>query len=121
MLNAQMIDDPFWRDNENEILKLMENDYLYSRSFIIDTELLNYDKVFLVCEGLDTIAEVTINGKPAGYADNMHRTWEYSIKSMLIDGANSIDILLKSPTSYIKEQQKLILQTVHQMLWLVSH
>ena len=66
LLAAERIPDPFYRDNEMEALKLMDNDFVYFRSFQVDDALLAGDKVLLRAEGLDTIAAVHINGQFVG-------------------------------------------------------
>ena len=103
LLNAGLMEDPFYRDNEMAALKLMDNDFLYTRSFRVDPALLEADAVVLRCEGLDTIASLSVNGSPAGKADNMHRIWEFDVRSLLRSGENTISVALSSPTRYIKE------------------
>ena len=61
LLTAGEIPDPFYRDNENEALKLMDNDFVYSCSFTVPASLLENDAVVLHCDGLDTLATVTVN------------------------------------------------------------
>lgn len=102
LLTAELIPDPFYRDNEMSALKLMDNDFVYSRSFLLESELLNADKVLLRAEGLDTIATVYINSTLAGTACNMHRIWEFDVKNLLIPGENTIMVHFSSPTKYIK-------------------
>ena len=104
LLTAELIPDPFYRDNETEALKLMEYDFHYSRSFDLDGSLLDSGAVLLRCEGLDTLATVYVNGAEAGRANNMHRTWEFDVKSLLRAGENQIQVRLASPTKYIREQ-----------------
>ncbi len=103
LLEAGLISDPFWRDNENEALKIMEYDFIYSREFYVSAEDLEHDRVWLRCHGLDTLATVEVNGQTAGRADNMHRIWEFDVKALLHEGENSIRILLASPTKFIRE------------------
>lgn len=103
LLNAQLIPDPFYRDNEMDALKLMDNNFHYSRAFHVTEDLLDCDALLLRCEGLDTIAEIYINGTAAGSADNMHRIWEYDVRKLLRPGENTISIRFASPTKYIKE------------------
>ncbi len=106
LLTAELIPDPFYRANENEALKLMEHDFVYSRTFQIDqvdAGLLSGEAVLLHCDGLDTLAEIFINGEKAGKADNMHRTWEFDVKSLLKEGENSITVRFSSPTKFIRE------------------
>lgn len=103
LLTAGLIPDPFYRDNEMDALKLMEHDFIYSRSFCVDENLLESDAVLLRCEGLDTLAAITVNNTDAGAADNMHRIWEFDIKSLLHPGENTIAVRFASPTKYIRE------------------
>ena len=102
LLTAGRIDDPFWRDNETEALKLMDHAFVYSRIFDVPAAALSCDRVLLRCEGLDTLAEITINGRPAGRADNMHRIWEYDVKDLLRAGENAIEVRFSSHTRYIR-------------------
>ena len=103
LLTAGCIEDPFWRDNETEALRLMENDFVYSRRFEVGADLLGCESVILRCEGLDTLAEIRVNGALAGTAENMHRIWEYNVKSLLREGENDISVRFASPTKYIRE------------------
>ena len=103
LLSAGCIEDPFWRDNETEALRLMENDFVYSRRFEVGADLLGCESVILRCEGLDTLAEIRVNGALAGTAENMHRIWEYDVKSLLREGENDISVRFASPTKYIRE------------------
>ena len=103
LLTARRIPDPFWRDNETEALKLMENRFVYARTFEVPEALLDCDAVLLRCEGLDTLAEITVNGTAIGRADNMHRTWEFDAKGALRAGENTIAVAFASPTRYIRQ------------------
>ena len=102
LLSAQLIPDPFYRDNETEALKLMEHDFFYTRSFTAPASLLACDAVLLRSEGLDTLAEILLNGSSVGHADNMHRIWEYDAKPFLHEGENQIAVRFASPTRYIR-------------------
>ena len=103
LLTAGQIPDPFYRDNENEALKIMDNDFVYSRSFTVPASLLENDAVVLHCDGLDTLATVTVNGTVVGTAKNMHRTYEFDVKQVLQAGENTISVKFDSPTRFIKK------------------
>ena len=103
LLTAGLMEDPFYRDNEMKALALMDNDFVYSRSFTVPEELLRCDRLLLRCEGLDTIAKIYMNEHLVGLAKNMHRIWEYDIKDVLRPGENTITVEFASPTKYIKE------------------
>ena len=103
LLTAGQIEDPFYRDNENEALKIMDNDFIYSRDFTVPADLLESDAVLLRCDGLDTLATVTVNGTVVGTAKNMHRIYEFDVKSVLKAGENHISVKFDSPTRFIKK------------------
>ena len=86
MLKAGKLEDPFYRDNEINAAKLSYHDYEYTRNFSAGEELLGCDKVFLCCDGLDTIAEIFINGVKAYETFNMHIGYEFDIKQLLKKG-----------------------------------
>ena len=94
------IPDPFYRENELEAFALMDKDYEYRRSFTADSSLLSCQRVVLQCEGLDTLAHVFLNGVEIGYADNMHITWEWDVKTALRPGKNELLIRFDSPVQY---------------------
>ena len=92
--------DPFWGENEDEILQLSEYDYEYTRSFRIEEADLLFQQLVLVCEGLDTLAELSINSRLIAETDNMHRTYRFDIKPYLHSGDNTIHVLFRSPLQY---------------------
>ncbi|KNY26868.1 beta-mannosidase [Pseudobacteroides cellulosolvens] len=106
LLSAGKIEDPFYRENEDSVYKLSCFDYEYSREFTVTKSILEYDFLKLKCEGLDTIAEISVNGKKIAETENMHRSYEFDIKKILAEGVNTINILFKSPVTYLEERKK---------------
>lgn len=106
LLNAGLIEDPFYRDNEDKTLEAAYFDYEYQRNFIITSDVLQQEKVFLCCEGLDTISCISINGQEIARTCNMHRTYEFDIKDALKEGKNDIKITFYSPVKYIEEKYR---------------
>ena len=103
LLENKMMDDPFYRDNELSALALMENDFVFSKKFQMAEEFSICQKIYLACEGLDTLCEIQLNGHLIGKADNMHRTWEYDITDALTAGENTLEIYFPSPVKAIRE------------------
>lgn len=104
MLHAGQIEDPFWRTNEYAVRQRMEQDYVYRRTFIVPPASLGADAVELVCEGLDTLAAITLNGTLLAQADNMHCTYRLGIKGILTAGKNEIEIVFSSPLKFVQEE-----------------
>ncbi len=97
LMSHHVIEDPYWKDNEVRIPEEADGDYLWTVQFDCNDQLLSSDEVILHFDGLDTDAEITLNGTVLGSACNMHRTWEYQVKSILKPLANQLTVLLRSP------------------------
>ena len=106
LLTNEKIEDPFYRDNEDEALVIAEKDFEYVRQFTVEDEWLTQDQIVLRCEGLDTLATIYVNDIETGSTNNMHRTYEFDVKKLLKKGANDIKILLRSPINYLKTMQE---------------
>ena len=103
LLDAGKMEDPFWRDNEQEAFDLMEKDYVYRRTFELTEENLVCDALNLTCEGLDTLATIRVNGEIVLEADNMHRTWRANVLDFVAPGENEIEITFHSPNRAARE------------------
>ncbi len=103
LLNNGLMEDPYYRDNEDVSRQLMDYDYEYVTSFTVDEKegFGGCDKVLLRFDMLDTVADVFLNGSLLGNACNMHRTWEYSVKELL-KPENELKVVLHSPNKFIK-------------------
>lgn len=94
MLKNGAIEDPFWRCNEYRTREFMTSDFTYDREFTVES--LDCDSVTLVCEGLDTLATVAVNGVEIAKTDDMHRTYRIEVKKFLRAGVNHISIRFDS-------------------------
>lgn len=106
LLTNGKIDDPFYRDNEDHAFEVASKDYHFVRDFTVEKELLSFEHIVIRFDGLDTLSEITINDQLVAKTDNMHRTYEFDIKSFLVVGDNKIKVTLFSPINYITEKQK---------------
>lgn len=91
------IADPYWGRNEEKALEAFRKDYLFTKDFHIPEGLMDHDQVYLRCDGLDTLASLSLNGQPLGKTDNMHRMYRFAVKDRLRPGENRLEILLRSP------------------------
>ena len=103
LLAAGKIKDPFYRTNEDATRALFWKDYVFTRTFDVDEELLAQQHIVLVCEGLDTLAEISINGTFLAKTDNMHRTCKFQAKKLLHPGKNEIQIVFRSVLRFIED------------------
>ena len=101
LLSNREIEDPFWKDNEIEVLKLMDYDYEYETFFDADERFLYSTQTVIRFEGLDTLADVYLNGEHIITANNMHRIWEKDVKDLLKCKGNTLKVVFHSPTKFI--------------------
>jgi beta-mannosidase len=108
LMASGRIPDPFAADNEKRVQWVAESDWVYRHSFNCSPELLSQEKILLVCDGLDTLATIVLNGHELGHTDNMFRKYQWEVKSFLnAKGANNLTITFSSPVKYSAEKQAL--------------
>ena len=100
LLNNHLMENPYWKDNEQAALKLMEKDYIYVKNFDISEEMIMCNKILLHFDGIDTAAGIFLNGQKLAHVDNMHRIWEFDVKGYLKQSENELKIILESPLRY---------------------
>jgi|688.fasta_scaffold93636_2 beta-mannosidase len=103
LLAAGEIEDPFYRDNESGLQWISRENWVYERTFQME-DWSAFDRVLLRCDGLDTIATVTLNGAELGTTDNQYRTWEFNVKGVITTGRNTLRIRFESPLAYIEQR-----------------
>ncbi len=107
LLNNGDIPDPFYGRNETKVQWVEERDWIYRRGFeLSEEELLSARSWELVCEGLDTVAEISVNGVSVGSADNMFHEHRFPVKKALKAGGNEIRIRFRSPETVCRERYR---------------
>ena len=101
LLKNKLIDDPFYRDNEQKLQWIGKTDWEYQTTFTVKPGLLSREHLELVFEGLDTYANIFLNDQPLLDADNMFRTWRVDCKRALRPGLNTLRIRFRSPINEI--------------------
>ncbi len=97
LLAAGLVADPFVRDNEAAIQWVGLADWRYRSTFKVDRATLVRGHVVLVFDGLDTFADVYLNGHKLASTDNMFRRWRIPAKAWLRAGSNTLEVRLYSP------------------------
>ena len=105
LLALGRISDPFVADNEKKVQWVAESDWEYRRNFSVEKLLNGEDRKSLVCDGLDTLAEVSLNGRLLGKTNNMFRVWAWDVSGLLKTGENELRIVFRAPLTYIRAKQ----------------
>ena len=97
LINHKQLPDPFYGINEQKIQWVENEDWEYRTAFTVTPEQLKRDDAQLVFEGLDTYADVYLNGALLLKADNMFVGYTIPVKSQLRIGENLLHIYFHSP------------------------
>ena len=92
MYEEGLIPHPYYSDVEPSLQWIPQREWVYTLSFDAVEGIMNEDVIELVFEGLDTYADVWLNGKHLFYADNMFKTWTCDVEDVLKEKDNNIKI-----------------------------
>ncbi|MDF3130511.1 glycoside hydrolase family 2 protein [Kiritimatiellaeota bacterium B1221] len=106
LLAADLIPDPYYRENERDLQWIGQEAWSYRRTFELSEEQVSADGITLVCKGLDTFARLEINGEKVAETDNMFREWSFDVGALLKVGENTIVVSFQSVFPYIEENLK---------------
>jgi beta-mannosidase len=104
LLSNGKMDDPFFGENELDAAVYSNYGWEYSRTFTVSPDFAARDSIELVCEGLDTLAEIFVNGVSVARTSDMHRTFAFDVRNLLRPGENEIRIAFDSPTKYMNAE-----------------
>ena len=97
LLHHSLIPNPFYGTNEQKIQWIENEDWEYRTAFTITADQLKRDDAQLTFEGLDTYADIYLNGALLLKADNMFVGYTIPIKQHLRLGENLLHIYFHSP------------------------
>ena len=105
LMAAGRISDPFVGDAELRVQWVAQRDWEYRREFVVDEAVTGQERLALVFDGLDTLADIRLNGDLLGSADNMFRTWRWDITGRLRPGSNTLAVTFRSAVHYGAEME----------------
>ena len=107
LMAAGLVPDPYLDGNEAQHAWVGRTSWLFETSF--ETAPCPQDeRLDLVFEGLDTVAEVTLNGSLLGKTANMHRTYRFDVRPALVEGRNKLEVLFEAPVDAAARLSKAI-------------
>ncbi|XP_017784004.1 PREDICTED: beta-mannosidase isoform X2 [Nicrophorus vespilloides] len=108
--NSNVINNIFVGSNDVDTRWVSKLNWNYSRCFEVNEKLFYHDQIYLVFEGIDTFAEVLVNGQTVGTTNNMFVRYEFDVKDQIEFGKNCILVHFKSPVEradfFAKRQDK---------------
>ncbi|HTF09663.1 MAG TPA: glycoside hydrolase family 2 protein [Asanoa sp.] len=105
LLTAGLIPDPLHDRNETALGWIGRTGWHYTTTF----DWLGpagHDRVDLVCAGLDTVADIELNGVPLASTANMHRSYRFDVRDGLRPGPNELRIDFQAAGDYALHWQR---------------
>ena len=98
LMAAGLIPDPYLDNNEARLEWIGLCDWEYSREF----DWIPYEGAVasLRFDGLDTIAQISLNGSVIGSTRNMHRRYMFDVSDSLTEGRNVLTVIFSSAIKY---------------------
>ncbi len=96
------VPDPFVGMNEIEMHRLEPKEWVYRKTFSLDAETLEAPGLDLVFEGIDTLADVYLNGEFVGRAENMFIPYRFDVSDLVLEGENTVEVHFDSPITTAK-------------------
>lgn len=104
LLNHNRIPNPFYGMNEEAVQWVENEDWMYRTSFVVDEQQLSRDAAVLEMDGLDTYADVFLNGALILRSDNMFVGHKVQVKPVLRKGVNKLLVRFRSPVKEVLPQ-----------------
>ena len=87
-----LIPHPYLGTVENQLLWISDHPWNYCLHFDVEKELFEKQVVELVFEGIDTYANVRLNGEDLFFADNQFRMWKQWVRGLLKEKDNLLEV-----------------------------
>jgi beta-mannosidase len=97
LLANQLIPDPFYGTNEEQVQWIEREDWEFQTTFDVDEAIFQKEHIELVFKGLDTYAHIYLNDSLLLETDNMFRTWRADTKPFLKPKGNHLHVYFESP------------------------
>lgn len=105
LLQQELIEDPYYRFNDMAYRWISLDNWTYSRTFTLPTDISQWQKVNLICEGIDTVSEILLNNVTVGKTDNMFIKYNIDVTNVIKE-INIIEVRLFSAVWYAAQQSE---------------
>ena len=106
LYEAGIIPDPLFGDNLKHLDYIFHRDWAYETVFSLTESDTKSDRIILSFEGIDTLSEITLNGRVLGRTDNMFLKYEYDLKGIAVSGENFLSVKIFSATDYREQKDE---------------
>ena len=104
LLDNKIIENPYYRLNEEKVQSFLEQDYTFETTFKLRPEELKKNN-YLIFERLCTIAEIYVNENKIADVSDMQRRYFFKLDNKILKETNNLKIEFKSSINYVKNYQ----------------
>ncbi|MFY0601982.1 MAG: glycoside hydrolase family 2 protein [Cyclobacteriaceae bacterium] len=101
-----LIKDPFYRTNEENLQWVEKTSWEYQLDFDLTEEDLDFSRVQLIFDGLDTYADIYLNDVLILNTNNMFVQWKAEVQDLLVTGSNNLRAYFHSPLTRVADKAK---------------
>uniref|UniRef100_A0A8C6XH48 Beta-mannosidase n=1 Tax=Naja naja TaxID=35670 RepID=A0A8C6XH48_NAJNA len=101
-----LIQDPYYRFNDLDYRWISLDNWTYSRTFKAPFNISTWQKVILVFDGIDTVAQIVVNNITVGKTDNMFQMYKFDVTDVIKE-VNTIEVHFLSAILYAAQQSKI--------------
>ena len=92
------IKNPYFGINHKDLHCVTDTDFEYVNVFDLPDNIFNEEEILIEFDGIDTFAEITLNGTLLGKTENMFLKYSYSVKDSLKKNGNELVVKMLSTT-----------------------
>ena len=103
---AGLVADPYYRFSPANQSWIGLETWSYERDFILSDDFIqNSVKILLVAEGIDTVANISLNdGQFRASVENMHRRYYFDVTNAVHPGSNTLLVVIASAVKIANER-----------------
>ncbi len=105
LLRHGLIQDPFFGRNETTLQWIERRDWRYRARFDFSGDLAAAGQVDLVFDGLDTLAELKLNGISLGRSENMFIAYRWDVRGLLRPTGNLLELVFHNTLDYLRAHE----------------
>lgn len=95
LLKLKKIENPYFSDNSERCGWVTERDWIYTKAFTLtQSDIKNHSQIEF--DGVDTYADVYLNGVLIGQTENMFLKYAFPVDGIAKPGENELRVVLKS-------------------------
>ena len=113
LFSAKLIEEPYWRFHDTDLRYLVNQSWIFTKSFSLQSQFLDSTQFILHFDQIDTVSNITLNNCNLGQTNSMFFAYEFNVPRTCLQTENTLHIEFTSPILYAKQQSIAYNKTVY--------